>query len=418
MELNTELLKQNKYIVGVSGGCDSMALLSLLKDNYQVIVCHVNYHLREDSDEDQELVESYCRKYNIPCYTKDIREYDQSNFQAQARIIRYDFYREIGLKHSCGQVVLAHHLDDVIETIIMQLMRHNTKGYLGIKPVSKVKGMKVIRPLLKVTKAKILHYCLSNQIPYHDDYTNFMTDFTRDYVRNVLLENYTAKQKFLLLQQATRHNQIISLRDQLLAGDYEEYDLYKKLDYRRYSDYELASLIYYMLAKVVDKPLISEGLIEEIIKQIHSDKPNLVIDLPIDCQFIKEYENIYVLKTHRDLSYSFIYNELVFDEQEFYKIAPQGDLNEGVFLSPQDFPIVIRTYQPGDKIKTSYGTKKVSRLFIDNKIPIRERKTWPILVRYDGEIVLVPNLAKNLEYKDLKPNIFVIKYRAIIKESD
>ena len=94
----------------------------------------------------------------------------------------------------------------------------------------------------------------------------------------------------------------------------------------------------------------------------------------------------------------------------YYFLTDQGHLHDGVFLSKEDFPIVIRCFKNGDTIKTSGGTKKVSRLFIDRKIPRDERKIWPIVENCHGEIILIPHIAKNIKYLYTKPNVFVIKY--------
>lgn len=104
------------------------------------------------------------------------------------------------------------------------------------------------------------------------------------------------------------------------------------------------------------------------------------------------------------------YESFYKDQQLHYFLTDQGHLHDGVFLSKEDFPIVIRCFKNGDTIKTSGGTKKVSRLFIDRKIPRDERKIWPIVENCHGEIILIPHIAKNIKYLYTKPNVFVIKY--------
>ena len=84
-------------------------------------------------------------------------------------------------------------------------------------------------------------------------------------------------------------------------------------------------------------------------------------------------------------------------------------MNEGVYLSKEDFPIVIRTMVDGDRMITSGGTKKLSRLFINAKIPALDRKSWPIVVNREGNIILVPHIAKNIDYLTTNPNFFVLK---------
>lgn len=387
-----------------------MALLDLLYDyGYTIVVAHVNYHVREDSNEDSKLVSRYCRNRGIPFYRRDINTYKNENFEMQARNMRYKFYLDIALKHDTDKVVLGHHQDDVLETIIMQLNRGNTDGYLGIKDISMVQGLEVIRPLLGCSKEDLQQYCNNNDIPYRDDYTNFSTDYTRNYIRNITLKRYSIKEKKFLLRKAKEHNDIIDKKNNLFKKYFNEYDSLGKLNYHTINPYGLESVIYYMLKKSIYPPLISKGLIEEILRELKTDKPNIMIDLPVNYVFIKEYDNIYVSKKKIIKDYSYTYKELTMDENDYYKILPSGGLNEGVYISEEDYPITIRSPLYGDVIKTSSGHKKVSRLFINNKIPSIQRKSWPIVVNKDNEIILVPNLAKNVDYLTTKPNMFVIK---------
>ena len=165
-----------------------------------------------------------------------------------------------------------------------------------------------------------------------------------------------------------------------------------------------------MLKKDIYPPLITENLVQEIIKQTHSQKPNIEISLPVNFVFIKKYNNIAVRKKEIDDTYYVKYESFYKDQQLHYFLTDQGHLHDGVFLSKEDFPIVIRCFKNGDTIKTSGGTKKVSRLFIDRKIPRDERKIWPIVENCHGEIILIPHIAKNIKYLYTKPNVFVIKY--------
>ena len=163
MKINEQLLnKKAYYVIGVSGGCDSMFLLDTLRrKNYHLLVAHVNYNLRYDSYVDYELVSEYCAQYGIPFYYKEFHtdDYISGNFQDRARTLRYTFYKEIYQLYKCQGLILGHHLDDNLETIYMQLKRHNTIHYLGIKEVNQVQDMKVLRPLMNCYKKDILVYC-------------------------------------------------------------------------------------------------------------------------------------------------------------------------------------------------------------------------------------------------------------------
>ncbi|MFV0394549.1 MAG: tRNA lysidine(34) synthetase TilS [Coprobacillaceae bacterium] len=415
MKINMSLLEKNKkYIVGVSGGVDSMALLDILqKQQYHLIVCHVNYHLRHDSNEDQTLVETYCKTHNIPCFIKEVsnKEYQKDNFQMQAREIRYGFYREIGERCKTNSVILGHHLDDVIETIYMQLERKNTKGYLGISATSKVMEMDVYRPFIEAPKAQLYEYCKKYEVPYHEDYTNFQTDFTRDYVRNVTLKEISDIDKQKLLLKAKEHNIRYKNKHNQLVPYIKLYQRQKYLRYSKIPRDMLEDIIYQMIKETVYPPYISNTLVEEVVKQLQSKKPNIEVTLPLNTVFIKEYDNIYVSKTKSIDGYCLKYSNLVYDKHDYFYLSKEGHINEGIYVESTDFPLVIRSYRPGDMIVTSGGTKKVSRLFIDKKVPKRQRHLWPVVERADGTIILVPNIAKNIGYLYTKPNIFVIKYK-------
>ena len=402
--LDESLLDKNrKYLVGVSGGVDSMALLDMLvKKAYNVIVVHYNYHFREDSDLDENLVRSYCQNHHLPFYVRqgDKKEYQKGNFEMLAREKRYAFYKEIGDLNGIDTIILGHHLNDHLETIVMQLQRHNTKGYLGIKEQSYVKNMHVVRPLLKLKKQQLIDYCTKNHLEYHEDYTNYDTRYTRNHVRHIDLKKYNEQE---LLEKASKHNQQYKKQQAKLQQIYQEYDQNHFLYLDKLPTESLDQIIYYMLKKEIYPPLITENLVQEIIKQIHSQKPNIEISLPVNFVFIKKYNNIAVRKKEIDDTYYVKYESFYKDQQLHYFLTDQGHLHDGVFLSKEDFPIVIRCFKNGDTIKTSGGTKKVSRLFIDRKIPRDERKIWPIVENCHGEIILIPHIAKNIKYLYTKP---------------
>ncbi len=410
--MKEELLhKDLRYVIGVSGGCDSMYLLDILRQKgYHLYVAHVNYHWRYDSDEDYFLVKNYCHHYQIPFYYKECQknDYQKGNFQDQAREIRYSFYQSIYLEHHCDGVLLAHHLDDHLETIYMQLQKHETVYYLGMKEINRVMNMTIIRPLLDMKKQDILQACCKRQIPYRDDYTNFETDFERDCVRNIVLKKYTKKQKEELLIRAQEHNKRMKKLEFKVAPYYQHYKKQQKINWRNIPDELLDIFFYLLLNDLFDSRQISSLLIQEMIHQMKSPKPNIQMNLPVNYLFIKEYDNIYITNRQNDAyCYCFVkWEPFVCD---YFSLAKEGHINEGVYLNEEDYPITIRTIQKGDRILTSSGTKKLSRLFINAKIPASQRKTWPVLLNKDQTIVLVPHIAKNIDYLTTKPNLFVIK---------
>ena len=413
MKINESILNKKKYyVIGVSGGCDSMFLLETLrKKKYHLLVCHVNYNYREDSYKDYELVSDYCFEHGIPFYYKEFHkaDYKEGNFQDRARTLRYDFYKEVYELYNCDGLILGHHLDDHLENIYMQLSRHNTIHYLGMKEINIVQDMVVLRPLMNCYKNDIIKYCEKYHIPYHDDYTNFETDFERDLVRNTILNKYSRKQKNELLIKAKEHNERIHQLEQEVKSYYDLYIAEGQI-YYYFIPKELREIFLYLILKDVMEPrLISESLIEEIKHQINSIKPNIQMNLPVNYLFIKEYDNIYIIEENRTKGYHYVFDEFTHFGCEHFHLLDNGHINEGVYLSKDDYPITIRTIKEGDSIMTSSGTKKLSRLFINAKIPALKRKTWPVVLNREGTIILVPHIAKNIDYLTTKPNVFVIK---------
>lgn len=413
MKMSLDLLDKTKYyVIGVSGGCDSMFLLDTLRqEGYHLLVAHVNYNYREDSYVDYELVSEYCAKYGIPFYYKAFHheDYETGNFQETARTLRYTFYQEIYKLYNCEGVILGHHLDDNLETIYMQLQRHNTAHYLGIKQQNIVQDMNVIRPLIHCYKGEILEACHQKNIPYHDDYTNFETEFERDRIRNTIMNHYTLKQKQDLILKAKEHNKRIECLEEKVDFYYRLY-LEDGQIYYYLIPKELRDIFLYLILKDVMPPqLISQALIDEIKHQIDSVKPNIQMNLPVNYLFIKEYDNIYIINKDKTKAYHYEFNEFVHFGCDYFHLLDNGHVNEGVYLSKEDYPITIRTMKEGDSIMTSSGTKKLSRLFINAKIPVLKRKTWPVVLNKDNTIILVPHIAKNIDYLTTKPNVFVIK---------
>ncbi len=174
-------------IAGVSGGADSMALLYLLWQlKVDVFVVHINYGLRGDeSDSDQELVEQMAFQWGFECCSVRLNaeEANRENFQKWARDERYRIFNEFYHELNADAIVVAHHRDDQIETIIQKVFRGS--GVDAWKGMSHFDG-KIFRPLLEITKAEILQYCEIKAIPFRLDSGNLRSEYARNFIRNEL----------------------------------------------------------------------------------------------------------------------------------------------------------------------------------------------------------------------------------------
>lgn len=178
--------QQQHYLLAVSGGADSMVLLTLFQHlALRFEVAHVNYKLRgNDSDADQQLVQEFCKNHQIKCHLYEVSEKDgqpQKSIQNWARNLRYDFFRKIQQKEKIDFVVTAHHLNDQLETFLINLSRGTgIKGLIGIPADEN----QMLRPLLSFSKAEIYAFAAVNNIHFREDLSNYKNDYLRNRIRN------------------------------------------------------------------------------------------------------------------------------------------------------------------------------------------------------------------------------------------
>ena len=139
-------------VIGCSAGPDSMALVDMLlkiREKYELslIIAHVNHNVREESYEEAEYVKKYCESNNIVFETMIIEEYGDDNFENEARTIRYNFFDSLIQKYNADYLMTAHHADDLIETILMRMVRgSNLSGYAGFKKIVQMDNYLIVRP--------------------------------------------------------------------------------------------------------------------------------------------------------------------------------------------------------------------------------------------------------------------------------
>ncbi|MBR3147990.1 MAG: tRNA lysidine(34) synthetase TilS [Alphaproteobacteria bacterium] len=179
--------KDHKMAVAVSGGVDSVCLLYWLHEIGADIVClHVNHKLRPEADIETEYVENVCEKMNIPCrvFYWDADK-PENGLEAAAREARYKMMTDFCHKNNIEYLVTAHQSDDQIETFLMNLSRGSgLYGLAAMMPESMRNGIKIIRPLLNVSRGEIKKYCDDNNIKYFVDSMNSDEHYTRVKIRN------------------------------------------------------------------------------------------------------------------------------------------------------------------------------------------------------------------------------------------
>ena len=385
------------YIVAVSGGPDSMALFDMARRQGLKLVCaHVNYHHRPTAKRDEDIVAAYCLKYNIPFYKLDAKE-GHGNFQAYARDLRYAFFKQIGKRYETNRVLVAHQLDDYIETLLIQKGRGSVPFYYGIKKHMDLNGLLLIRPLLEYTKTDLTNYCLNNGIQFGIDESNLGDDYLRNRYRHQIVEKMSKDAKLSLYHKIEELNQ---KRAQLIARYRIKFtqDIYNVEEIAKVKDLNL-----FLRVKLYED--LSENHLSEIKRLIfETDHFKLVIR---NRCVNKEYGQVVFADVPQNYEYIFESPELF--DQRYFRIVNNADSFHSLTLMPDDFPITIRNYREGDKIKMVYGTKKLSRFFKDNKIINVKRQTWPVVINRHGEIVFVPRIGCCKTHYSIKPNFFMIE---------
>ena len=419
----------SEYVIAaISGGPDSMYLLEVLQRfDFKVVVAHVHHNLRKDSDFEAQKVEEYCVKHNLIFEYKKIEEYPDNKFSEEAaRKIRYNFFDSLIKKYNSNILFTAHHGDDQIETILMRLTRGSSlKGYAGIEVISKDRGYKIVRPLIKLTKNDIVSYLDKNNIWYAVDKSNGDLKYTRNRYRNKILPELKNENKNI-------HNKFQEFSDRLLlAHNYikNQSNIYYKeiVNNRNINVFEFNKLDrilkYYILEEYLKRIykdnicLISTKHINLIINKL-SQKRNISFDLPDNKKAIIEYNNFKVdnLYLKNKYSYEFTDNIKLPNGKSIY-IDNNTELtsNYVIHLNSKEIklPFIVRTREDGDYmvVKNMLGRKKINDIFIDSKIPKELRDTQPIVLDSSNEIIWIPGIKKShLDRKKEQKYDIILKY--------
>lgn len=402
----------NYVVIGVSAGPDSMCLLDLLqKKTTKIVVCHINHNVRKESIEEEEYITKYCQDKNIILEKTTINNYQENNFENEARKKRYMFYEEILKKYNSKTLLLAHHGDDLIETILMKISRgSNLEGYAGIKEISNVKNYQIIRPLLKYTKEDIINYNKSNNIKYYNDSSNQSTNYTRNRYRLNILPLLKKEDKNI-------HKKYLKYSKTLI-----EYDDYIKREIKRninnvYKDniinidnlnkldtFLIKNILYNIMNNIYQNKnnIITDRHIQNIISLLNNTKPNIKIDLPNNKEIVKEYNKLIIKDKTSDIkNYKIEFNDKIEIENLIIeKIESEDDDSNSICrLNSKDItlPLYIRNREDGDYIilKGSNNRKKIKEIFIEKKLPLKKRNNYPLLVDSNNNIIWIPNIKKS-----------------------
>ena len=421
----------DKIAVGVSGGPDSLSLLSYLESrrkelSIEIFALHLDHMFRgEESYRELKFVEQFCESRKIPFYAERInitKELEEAGggLQEVSRRIRYEFFERGLEKFSANKLALAHHGDDQIETVMMQLVK-GSSNRMGI-PVCRAFGKReIIRPLLCINKEMIEAYCLHHELDPCRDPSNEKPVYTRNRYRLELLpflkeENRKVHEHFQRFsEELNEDNRFLEeLTKEKMKNIWQKDDSMCSLEIEAFQSMPLPlqkrgiHLILNYLYKG-EKPF-SFIHIQQILQLLKEDKSSWQLDLPHGLKVCREYQLcVFRFNVSEKREYAF---KLNLEERvswpyggQFILTDKAPEVTDGyeymTFDEKVKLPLYIRTRKKGDKIqpKGMNGSKKLKDLFIDEKVVLARRDQWPIVTDSEGKLLWVPGLKKSRHEK-------------------
>ena len=424
----------DKVICAVSGGADSVCLLHAilrLKEEYNLTVyaAHVNHMIRgKEADGDSAFVKSICKAADVECF---YREYDIPRLSKElkmgeeecGRVKRYEFFEEVSSKLGGAKIATAHNLNDNAETILFRLARGvSAEGMCGIK----VKRGSIIRPLLEITRAEIEEYLKNYSIQWRNDSTNSNTCYARNRIRiNVLPQLCkmfeSAERKIVnTAKLISEDNELLSkLADDLISRGFND----DKIDAGVFLQAEIP-ILRRAVGIVLKKWNVKEITYEKIERFIEFLKMNSGAQFGINETYYakKTYDTVYLAQKDSDNGFFYTANKNCIIENEHWiaeiktttEREKKDNNNIAIFDADLIFgEILVRSRKSGDRIlqKGLNGTKKISDIFSDEKIPSNMRDLIPI-IETNGEILFVCGLRQSEIFapSEETKNFLVIKY--------
>jgi tRNA(Ile)-lysidine synthase len=394
----------DKILLAVSGGMDSMVMLQLFHQaGYSVAVAHCNFQLRgAESDEDENFVRRKCRQWDVAFYSHrfDTNNYASENglsIQMAARELRYAWFSELLEKEKMDWVATAHHLNDSIETILLNLTKGvGIEGLMGIP----VQNKKIIRPLLFATREEIENYAAKEGIAWREDQSNQLDDYQRNFIRHQVVPKLkelnpslekTLQETIYKLQGAS---EIISVSVEEWKRKYQQIEGDKIMLDKSGVD-GASTLMLWEVVKTYGFNFDQCGNIIKALggqsgKRFSSGTHELIVDRE-NLIVVKHEENWTEVRFKSDRQEVCLGNKKLTLEMTDYTGLPTADKNqatvdEGLIRSA----LTWRKWRAGDFFFPlgMKNRKKISDFLIDEKISLADKDSLTIL-ECDGEIVWV-----------------------------
>ena len=416
---------RDKILLAVSGGIDSMVMLHLFKESGFIIgVAHANFQLRDiDSENDEKFVKQICDKNAIPCFAKrfETETYAQSNhlsIQMAARELRYRWFEELLSEHHFDLVATAHHVNDSIETVLLNLARGS--GFEGLDGIASKNGS-TIRPLLWATRREIEQYANENKIAWREDRSNASEDYARNFIRHrvyPLLKELNPSLEKTAEESMDKISGAVELMERGIAQWKEKFEHRKgdhvHFDKKGFERFKNPEGVLWNLIKGFGFNL---DQCRQIMTALPGQPGKLFTNAPYELVIDRDHLIISKIQTgltealiqfgQREVSLGHFKIKIEWSEKAGFKNDPSLAVLDAAKLK---FPLRWRKWKSGDSFCPlgMNHKKKLSDFLIDEKISLIDKEKTTVLESGD-EIVWVVGLRLDDRYKVIETTTSTVR---------
>ena len=417
-EIDRVLGAHHRVVVALSGGLDSVVLLHLLRFGTARVISatHFDHAMRPGSGADAQWVAGLCRAWDVPLAAA--RAEDPPRSEAAARELRYAFLHAAAERFAAETLVTAHHADDQAETVLFRLARGT--GLAGLAGIPERRGI-IARPLLAFTRAELATYAMSAGITWRDDPTNKSLRYVRNRIRHrVIPELERAQpgatrriariaQSAAAAEMAWRGIVAAAVQDVVEHADGDAFLLARER-LLAYDPHVRARVIRHLLDRLGSRP--DRAGTRSAVAFISSGMSGGGVELPGDVRLEREFDRLWLRRVGLEPQVPDVALGIV-DAQPGAGVfvaggrkyaacwAPAGQVARAGHAARFDpsslrFPLVLRGWRPGDRIRLAYGSKKLKQLFQERRIGRRGRASVPVLIDRDGLVLWAVGVARSV----------------------
>ena len=414
MKINTLWNKEDKIAIALSGGVDSIVLFHLLvtkyKDSYkQLVVFHINHGLREESYEEAEFVEKFVKDFDVKFYKEELNMSDlerdsHTSEEMLARELRYQAFNKMAKLEGVTKLLTAHHKNDQVENILMRLLTGRSIDHsLAICEEIEMAGLTIYRPLLNSLKAELEEYAKEKNLHYYVDATNFDTDYTRNNIRHnivPLLNDINSGSFDNLINFANYYQNINNNLKKAILSNKDNYIFSRDKDKISLVKDKFLELneeeMYFLLKDLITDELgvfdVKQKAIFDVVSSLKKNSGNKSYDLKNNLKIISQYETLYIHKIEKkcyndkiEIIIDKIYENSVYEFYQNKFIISTDAKDSEIGFNKSELPLLVTIKKEGDRVRRGEINKKLSRIFIDEKVPKELRDTLPVIRNNKGE---------------------------------